>query len=98
MREPSVTDKYNQLQEATMRQLDTIATEVEAGRLSVEEATKQSEALIKDMETRLEPLAQERLKLLQQARNRTRLLLVMAAIAAAYLVFKFVVLFTGPAP
>ena len=81
-----------------MRQLDAIANEIDAGRLTAEEGTKRADALAKELEARLAPLAQERLRQAQQMKSRSRLLITVAVLGIAYMVFKLVTLFTGSAP
>ena len=94
----SSADEVEKLQQETMRQLDSISKEIEAGTTTLEAGSKRAEALVKESQVRISILAEKREKEIQRKRFVPRLIIGASVLAMiAYLIFKYSVPVSGSA-
>lgn len=90
MARPDATnDEYDRLQQDLMRQLDAIANDIDAGRLTLDEASARSNALIEETQAKSAPLLASRVVQHRRTRRRSRVIVVIVALLfVAYLGIK----------
>ena len=75
-------DEYRRLQDETMRQLDKLANDIDAGRIPTEEGLKEADRIVLESQARTEPLLALYQARVRRSKLQTRF---MAAIAIVVL-------------
>ncbi|MDR6675639.1 hypothetical protein [Xanthomonas sp. 1678] len=88
-RSDGTNDEYDRLQQDLMRQLDAIANDIDAGRLTLEEASARSNALIEETQAKSAPLLASRIGQHRRTQRRSRVIVVIVVLLfVAYLGIK----------
>lgn len=88
-RPDGTNDGYDRLQQDLIRQLDTIANDIDAGRLTLEEGSQRADALIEETQAKSAPLLASRVAQHQRAGRRSRAIIVAVVLLfVAYLGLK----------
>jgi hypothetical protein len=96
-RAKDLLEEHRRLQDETMRRLDAIANDIDAGRVPLEEGAKRADAYALEMQARMDSLLALRLEHLREANQRRR---IFATVAIALLAGLAYIFFThaGSAP
>lgn len=97
-KQDSTSDEIKRLQEQTMRQLDSISKDIEAGFTTLEAGSKRAEALIQESQARGSILSEKGAKEVQRKKLGSRLFVGIALLAViAYFIIKYLAVVPGPA-
>lgn len=70
-------DEYRRLQDETMRRLDELANDIDAGRIPTEEGLKQAERIGLESQARAEPLLARYKARVRRSKLHTRLMITL---------------------
>src|SRR5690349_18231508 len=86
-RPDDVMDEYRRLQDETMRRLDELANDIDAGRIPTEEGLKQADRIALESQARTEPLLALHKARIRRGKLQARIMAVLAIAAMAVLCY-----------